>query len=66
MCPGYCLRAVTLRVLLGLNRCWIARGSRDLDRVLSIASPLGLYAEEFATAGGRHLGTSPRPSRPSR
>ena len=35
--------------------------ARDLmDRLLRIASPLGLYAEEFDTATGRHLGNFPQ------
>jgi GH15 family glucan-1,4-alpha-glucosidase len=35
--------------------------ARDLmDRLLSVASPLGLYAEEFDTDTGRHLGNFPQ------
>jgi GH15 family glucan-1,4-alpha-glucosidase len=35
--------------------------ARDLmERLLSVASPLGLYAEEFETATGRHLGNFPQ------
>ena len=35
--------------------------ARDLmERLLSIASPLGLYAEEFDGATGRHLGNFPQ------
>jgi alpha,alpha-trehalase len=35
--------------------------ARDLmDRLLSIASPFGLYAEEFDTGTGRHLGNFPQ------
>jgi alpha,alpha-trehalase len=35
--------------------------ARDLmERLLGIASPLGLYAEEFDTATGRHLGNFPQ------
>jgi GH15 family glucan-1,4-alpha-glucosidase len=35
--------------------------ARDLmDRLLSIASPLGLFAEEFDTETGRHLGNFPQ------
>ena len=35
--------------------------ARDLmDRLLSVASPLGLYAEEFDTSTGRHLGNFPQ------
>jgi len=35
--------------------------SRDLmERLLRIASPLGLYAEEFDTSTGRHLGNFPQ------
>jgi GH15 family glucan-1,4-alpha-glucosidase len=35
--------------------------ARDLmDRLLSVASPLGLYAEEFDTKTGRHLGNFPQ------
>ncbi len=35
--------------------------ARDLmDRLLGVASPLGLYAEEFDTATGRHLGNFPQ------
>ena len=31
-----------------------------MDRLLSVASPLGLYAEEFDTDTGRHLGNFPQ------
>jgi GH15 family glucan-1,4-alpha-glucosidase len=31
-----------------------------MDRLLRIASPLGLYAEEFDTSTGRHLGNFPQ------
>ena len=31
-----------------------------MERLLRIASPLGLYAEEFDTATGRHLGNFPQ------
>ena len=35
--------------------------ARDLmERLLGIASPLGLYAEEFDAATGRHLGNFPQ------
>jgi GH15 family glucan-1,4-alpha-glucosidase len=35
--------------------------ARDMmDRLLRIASPLGLYAEEFDTSTGRHLGNFPQ------
>jgi GH15 family glucan-1,4-alpha-glucosidase len=35
--------------------------ARDLmERLLSVASPLGLYAEEFDTKTGRHLGNFPQ------
>jgi alpha,alpha-trehalase len=35
--------------------------ARDLmERLLSVASPLGLYAEEFDTTTGRHLGNFPQ------
>jgi alpha,alpha-trehalase len=35
--------------------------ARDLmDKLLSVASPLGLYAEEFDTSTGRHLGNFPQ------
>jgi len=37
------------------------RRARDLmDRLLRIASPLGLYAEEFEVESGRHLGNFPQ------
>ena len=31
-----------------------------MDRLLSVASPLGLYAEEFDTTTGGHLGNFPQ------
>jgi alpha,alpha-trehalase len=35
--------------------------ARDLmERLLSVSSPLGLYAEEFDTSTGRHLGNFPQ------
>jgi GH15 family glucan-1,4-alpha-glucosidase len=35
--------------------------ARDLmERLLAVASPLGLYAEEFDAATGRHLGNFPQ------
>jgi alpha,alpha-trehalase len=35
--------------------------ARDLmDKLLRVASPLGLYAEEFETSSGRHLGNFPQ------
>jgi GH15 family glucan-1,4-alpha-glucosidase len=35
--------------------------ARDLmERLLRVASPLGLYAEEFDTTTGRHLGNFPQ------
>ncbi len=38
-----------------------AQRARDLmERLLRIASPLGLYAEEFDAATGRHLGNFPQ------
>ena len=38
-----------------------AQRARDLmERLLRIASPLGLYAEEFDTASARHLGNFPQ------
>jgi GH15 family glucan-1,4-alpha-glucosidase len=37
------------------------QAARDLmERLLSVASPLGLYAEEFDTSTGRHLGNFPQ------
>jgi len=37
------------------------QGARDLmERLLSVGSPLGLYAEEFDTSTGRHLGNFPQ------
>jgi alpha,alpha-trehalase len=37
------------------------QGARDMmERLLSVASPLGLYAEEFDTSTGRHLGNFPQ------
>jgi GH15 family glucan-1,4-alpha-glucosidase len=38
-----------------------AQRARDLmERLLRIASPLGLYAEEFETDTARHLGNFPQ------
>ena len=31
-----------------------------MERLLRVASPLGLYAEEFDTETGRHLGNFPQ------
>ncbi|WP_272942759.1 glycoside hydrolase family 15 protein [Rhodococcus jostii] len=31
-----------------------------MERLLSVSSPLGLYAEEFDTSAGRHLGNFPQ------
>jgi alpha,alpha-trehalase len=36
------------------------RGRDSMERLLHEASPLGLYAEEFDTATGRHLGNFPQ------
>jgi GH15 family glucan-1,4-alpha-glucosidase len=37
------------------------QGARDLmEKLLRVASPLGLYAEEFDTSTGRHLGNFPQ------
>jgi alpha,alpha-trehalase len=37
------------------------QSARDLmERLLNVASPLGLYAEEFDTSTGRHLGNFPQ------
>ena len=36
------------------------------ERLLSLASPLSLYAEELDARSGRHLGNFPRRSRTSR
>ena len=38
----------------------LARARDLMDKLLHIASPLGLYAEEFETASGRHLGNFPQ------
>ena len=31
-----------------------------MDKLLSVASPLGLFAEEFDSSTGRHLGNFPQ------
>ena len=54
-----------LRAALQLARIWIGNGevqrARDLmERLLRIASPLGLYAEEFDVETGCHLGNFPQ------
>jgi GH15 family glucan-1,4-alpha-glucosidase len=37
------------------------QAARDLmEKLLSVASPLGMYAEEFDTGSGRHLGNFPQ------
>jgi GH15 family glucan-1,4-alpha-glucosidase len=36
------------------------RGRDLMEKLLKVASPLGLYAEEFDTATGRHLGNFPQ------
>jgi alpha,alpha-trehalase len=38
----------------------LQRGRDMMERLLSVASPLGLYAEEFDTSTGRHLGNFPQ------
>jgi GH15 family glucan-1,4-alpha-glucosidase len=38
----------------------MARARDLMERLLKVASPLGLYAEEFDTAAGRHLGNFPQ------
>jgi alpha,alpha-trehalase len=48
-------------LVTGLAMIGEPQRARDLmDRLLSIASPLGLYAEEFDTSTGRHLGNFPQ------
>ena len=52
-----------LLLLAGLGACVIGQfqRARDLmEKLLSVASPLGLYAEEFDTSTGRHLGNFPQ------
>jgi GH15 family glucan-1,4-alpha-glucosidase len=45
----------------GLSIIGEQQRARDLmEKLLSIASPLGLYAEEFDTSTGRHLGNFPQ------
>jgi GH15 family glucan-1,4-alpha-glucosidase len=45
----------------GLTTIGEERRARDLmERLLAIASPLGLYAEEFDVEAGRHLGNFPQ------
>ena len=36
------------------------RARRLCERLLSLATPLGLYAEEIDAASGRHLGNFPQ------
>jgi GH15 family glucan-1,4-alpha-glucosidase len=38
----------------------ISRAREMMERLLRIASPLGLYAEEFEVETGRHLGNVPQ------
>jgi alpha,alpha-trehalase len=53
ICSFWLVSALTI---IGEVQC-----ARDLmERVLRIASPLGLYAEEFDTASARHLGNFPQ------
>jgi GH15 family glucan-1,4-alpha-glucosidase len=45
----------------GLSIIGEAQQARDMmERLLRVASPLGLYAEEFDTSTGRHLGNFPQ------
>jgi GH15 family glucan-1,4-alpha-glucosidase len=45
----------------GLSIIGEQQRARDLmEKLLNVASPLGLYAEEFDTATGRHLGNFPQ------
>jgi alpha,alpha-trehalase len=37
----------------------VARAHALCEKLLSLASPLGLYAEEVDPVSGRHLGNSP-------
>ena len=51
----------TAHALLGAAERWLRERARDLmEKLLSVASPLGLYAEEFDTSTGRHLGNFPQ------
>ena len=34
--------------------------AKEMTRLVKVASPLGLYAEEFDVATGRHLGNFPQ------
>jgi alpha,alpha-trehalase len=47
---------VSALVLVGEHQ----RARDTMERLLRVASPLGLYAEEFDTATGRHLGNFPQ------
>jgi len=38
----------------------IDRARDMMERLLRVASPLGLYAEEYETETGRHLGNFPQ------
>ena len=45
----------------GLTSAQEIQQARDLmERLLRVASPLGLYAEEFDSPTGRHLGNFPQ------
>jgi GH15 family glucan-1,4-alpha-glucosidase len=47
---------VSALAIIGEN----ARARAMMERLLRIASPLGLYAEEFETDSARHLGNFPQ------
>lgn len=53
--------APSIRPVSALAMIGEVQRSRDLmEKLLSIASPLGLFAEEFDTDTGRHLGNFPQ------
>ena len=59
--PGWIFLIPGLLMLMAALKLLETQRARDLmTRLAKVASPLGLYAEEFDVATGRHLGNFPQ------